>query len=109
MSLLLVRHGLGDGAHDLRLDREHPYEGVAHRLGIVGVRRDAEVAGQALPQVGIRFGDLDAAAAETTLVQAADQAARHVAAANEGDDGSAFGYGHGSAAGGGREAPRIAR
>ncbi|KAG1286523.1 hypothetical protein G6F64_014190 [Rhizopus arrhizus] len=72
-------------AQHLRLHRQQP--GAALRGGIGGVvmHLHAEVGGQRLAQCGHRFGHVDVRGGHAPADQAGNQAAGHVAAADEGD------------------------
>jgi hypothetical protein len=76
------RHGL---AHHLRLDREHEHVSAGEDLGRVCARLDAEVAAQHLRARGVRLGHPQLRGRMAGRAQAADQAARHLAATDEGD------------------------
>ena len=71
--------------HDLRLDREHDDVGACNGSDVVAGDGDAEVALQAVTGRCVRFGNADASRIGALGNQAANQAARHVATANEGD------------------------
>jgi hypothetical protein len=77
----LARHR----APDLRLGRKHPHAGAFDRLGPRLEGLDAEVARQRRARGLDRFGHADRIAPHATRNQPADQAAGHVAAADEGD------------------------
>ena len=69
--------------HDLRLDRQHDDFCLGHRKLTVGVADYAEIPAQCLARFGQRFGHAEVVRSEAGFQQAANETARHVAAADE--------------------------
>jgi hypothetical protein len=74
-----------DLAHDLRFDRQHQHLDIAGDRAVVLRRGDPEARGELVALARVGLGDADARGINAACDQAANQAAGHVAAADEAD------------------------
>src|SRR5690606_22866880 len=79
--------------HDLRLDREHDDIRLRGCRGVVRGDVYAEVGGERFERFRKRVGDPDSTRLQAAADEAADKAARHVAAADECNRGVFHGHG----------------